>query len=223
MPLENWVQHSAHDRFLYDWQTLIAGVLAVLAAAGTIWATIRSANREIAASQAQTAVAQKQVETTIRLAEKRDADEFDAFRVMLEAAMTRVLAEVAWAKTTYPQLLKPQTEGATPEALTVRQCITKGAFGELRGACVRQRSPLTGEFLGLEMEIDNFALQYEDRLTNASVLVCQQPFSRGLIDSWCSMETQGFGIPLISHRKSPRGAASATPRTSARCQTAQFL
>jgi hypothetical protein len=50
-------------QFLYDWQTLIAGVLAVLAAAGIIWATIKSANREIAASQAQTAVAQKQIET----------------------------------------------------------------------------------------------------------------------------------------------------------------
>src|SRR5271156_3076793 len=101
MPLEDWVQHSAHDRFLYDWQTLIAGVLAV--GAGTIWATIRSANREIAASQAQTAVAQRQIETTVRLAEKRDADEYDAFRAMPEAAMTRVLAEVAWAKKTYPE------------------------------------------------------------------------------------------------------------------------
>jgi hypothetical protein len=71
MPLENWVQHSRVDQFLYDWQTLIAGVLAVVAAAGTIWATIKSANREIAASQAQTDVAQKQIETTIRLAQTR--------------------------------------------------------------------------------------------------------------------------------------------------------
>jgi hypothetical protein len=34
MPLEDWVQHSRVDRFLYDWQTLIAGVLAL--AAGTV-------------------------------------------------------------------------------------------------------------------------------------------------------------------------------------------
>ena len=33
--------------------------------------------------------------------------------------------------------------------------------------------------------------------------LCRHPFSRGLIDPWCKMETQGFGIPLISHRKSP--------------------
>jgi hypothetical protein len=81
---------------------------------------------------------------------------------MLEAAMTRVLAEVAWAKKTYPQILAPEA------ALAVRQCITKGAFGELRAACVRQGSPLTGDFLALECEIDNFALQCEDRYSSTA-------------------------------------------------------
>ena len=32
MPLESWIQHSRVDQFLYDWQTLIAGLLALLAA-----------------------------------------------------------------------------------------------------------------------------------------------------------------------------------------------
>ena len=59
MPLEDWIQHSKVNQFLYDWQTLIAGILAVFAAVGTIWTTVRSAGREIAASQAQTAAAQK--------------------------------------------------------------------------------------------------------------------------------------------------------------------
>jgi hypothetical protein len=49
MPIEDWVHHWIAARFLYDWQTLIAGVLAVLAAAGTILATIKSANPEIKA------------------------------------------------------------------------------------------------------------------------------------------------------------------------------
>jgi hypothetical protein len=62
MPMEDWIQHCVVARFLYDWQTLVAGALAVLAAVGTIWATIKSADREIAASQAQTALAQKQIE-----------------------------------------------------------------------------------------------------------------------------------------------------------------
>jgi hypothetical protein len=142
----------------------------VLAAWRTIRATTKSADREVTASQAQTAVAQKQIETTIQLARNRDEDEYDAFRIMLEAAMTRVLFEAAWAKKTYPQLWT-QTAGSSVEALAVRQCITKGGFTELRGACVRQRSPLTSEFLYLEGEIANFALQTEDRLSNASVII----------------------------------------------------
>jgi hypothetical protein len=162
MPSEDWIQHWKVAQFLYDWQTLIAGALAVLAAAGTIWATIKSANREIAASQAQTAVAQQQIETTIRLARMRDANEEGAFRATLEAAMARVLAEAAWARNVYPNILTQKAD-ASVEALTVRRCITKGAFAELRGACVTQSSPLTGEFLDLEREIDSFALQWEDR------------------------------------------------------------
>jgi hypothetical protein len=41
----------------------------------------------------------------------------------------------------------------------LRQCITKGAFAELRAVCVKQGSPLTGDFLDLEREIDSFAGQ----------------------------------------------------------------
>ena len=161
MPSEDWIQHWKVAQFLYDWQTLIAGVLAVLAAWRTIRATTKSANREIDASKAQTAVAQKEIETTVRLEQDRVASEARAFRVMLEAAMTRVLGEAAWAKKAYPETFKQTTDIMSVNALAVRQCITKGAFAELRDACVRQGSPLTGEFLDLEAQIDNFASQWE--------------------------------------------------------------
>src|SRR5208337_4273249 len=86
MPLEDWIQHCKVTQFLYDWQTLIAGVLAgvlaLLVAWRTIRATIRSANREIAASRAQTAIAQKQIETTLRLEPLRAAREGFAFHAM---------------------------------------------------------------------------------------------------------------------------------------------
>jgi hypothetical protein len=104
MPMEDWIQHSTVARFLYDWQTVIAGVLALLAAFGTIVATMIIARRQIAASReeadrvidatrAQTSVTAAQTETTVRLQRMRDAGEARAFRAMLEAAMTRVLAE----------------------------------------------------------------------------------------------------------------------------------
>ena len=116
----------------------------------------------IAATRAQTAVAQKQIDTTVRLERMRDASEASAFHAMLAAAMARVLDEAAWARKTYPQIFTQTTDGVSVEAVAVRQCITKGAFAELRAACVRQGGPLTGEFLDLEREIDSFARQCED-------------------------------------------------------------
>jgi hypothetical protein len=84
---------------LYHWQTLIAGVLALLAAWLTIRATKRSADREVEASQAQT-------ETTVRLEKERVASEALAFHAMLEAAMKRVLDEADWARKTYASTFK---------------------------------------------------------------------------------------------------------------------
>jgi hypothetical protein len=149
MPLENWVQHHAVAGFFYDWQTLIAGVFAVLAAAGTIWATIKSASREIDASQAQTVVAQRQIETTLRLERIRAAREGYAFSALLEAATGQVLVEAAEAKELW-------TTSGVLAVTAVRQCFKKSAFSEIRAACVRQGGHLTAEFLDLECEIDSF-------------------------------------------------------------------
>jgi hypothetical protein len=146
---------------LDHWQTVIAGVLALAAAWLTIRATKRSADREIEASQAQTAVAQKQIETTVRLEQERVANEALAFRAMLEAAMKRVLDEADWARKNDPYTFE-STAPWSPEAFAVRQRITKGGFAELRAACVRQGGPLTGEFLDLEREIDSFAGQWKE-------------------------------------------------------------
>ena len=56
MPLENWIQHSRVDQFLYDWQTVIAGGLALLAAliavGGSEWRA-RTAVRAMLASEAR--------------------------------------------------------------------------------------------------------------------------------------------------------------------------
>ena len=108
------------------WQTVIAGFAALLAAFGTIWMTSRIANRQIdasreeakrviAATREQTSVTAEQTSTTIYLERMRDATEFRAFHVMLEAAMARVLAEAAWARETYPQYVG-QAQGASIDA-----------------------------------------------------------------------------------------------------------
>jgi hypothetical protein len=175
-----WQFTTWHDLFDH-WQTLIAGVFALVAGLGTIWVTRSTAKRQIAAAhkeakeqiaaaREQTKVTADQTATTVQLERERHASEDRAFYAMLEAAMERVLAEATWLRDTYANLLA-QTAGASSEALVARNSITKGAFAELRAACVRLGSPLTSEFLDLERKVDSFGTQWEDRLTNASVIV----------------------------------------------------
>ena len=68
------------------WQTLIAGLLAVVAAVGTMWATIRSANREIEAAKDQISTAQRQIQVTPRLDRQRNLYETRAFLIALQEA-----------------------------------------------------------------------------------------------------------------------------------------
>jgi hypothetical protein len=129
------------------------------------------------------------------LERERDENEFDAFRVMLEAAMTRVLGEAAWAKKAYPQFFPEREAGiSSPEALTVRQCISKGAFAELRGACVRRGGPWTREFLYLEGEIDNFALQYEEHSSPTAPATRRLGKHAGLAEQLAAIEDKAFTL-----------------------------
>jgi hypothetical protein len=158
MPSEDWIQRWKAAQFLYDWQTLIAGVLALVAAIGTIWATRSAARRQIAASQESTAVAERQIETTIHLEHLRGAREGFAFYAMFEAAMDRVLAEAADARKEFPG----PSPGLERRAYFARTSFSKKAFNELRGACLTHGSRLTEKFLELEKEIDDFASRVMD-------------------------------------------------------------
>ena len=186
---------------LDHWQTLIAGLFALGAALFTVAGTVSSAkrqieasreqadreiaangeaaDREIVASREQVAVAQQQIETTLRLERERDLREAEAFRAVLSAAMTRVIAEVDWVRKFYPRVLE-SSGGQSVAAYTARQSLTKGAFAELRAACLRRGSPLTAEFLDLEREIDNCALQWMERPSSTQQFVVKMGFQNGL-------------------------------------------
>ena len=211
MPLEVWIQHSRVDQFLYDWQNLIAGGLAltagILTVVVTIWAirvtrstakkqidaSREDADRVIAATREQTEVTAKQTETTVRLQQTRDASEASAFHAMLAAAMDRVLAEATWARRTYGNTFTQPPERVSAEALAVRQCITKGAFAELRAVCVRRGGSLTGDFLDLEREIDSFAWQWVDLPAYTQVLV-RYGMHAGLGDQLALIETKAAAL-----------------------------
>ena len=49
--IEGWIQRWKLAQVFYNWQTLIAGVLALLAGFGTVAATMIIARRQIAASR----------------------------------------------------------------------------------------------------------------------------------------------------------------------------
>jgi hypothetical protein len=199
--------------WLDHWQTLAAGLLAMLAAIGTIWVTRSTASKQIAASReqadrmvaaasAQTEATFKQTEATVRLEDLRNASEdlrkaseALAFRAMLAAAMTRVVDEAAWARRTYPRAFTQTTDDVSVEAYAARQCITKGAFTELRTACVRQGGPLTGEFLDLEREIDSYASQVGTyAFLGAAAMPVQKGKHAGLDQQLASIERKATAL-----------------------------
>jgi hypothetical protein len=143
---------------LYDWQTLITGILALIAAFGTIWATIVAANREIAAAQEQTRVAQEQIAVTLRVERQRIARESYAFFAMLEAAMGAVVEDIEAAGEIFAA--ETQRIGESTRAYEARQRVKKTAFAELRSACLRFGGQLTTPFLCLDKAIDDFAAEW---------------------------------------------------------------
>jgi hypothetical protein len=83
------------DRIIENGPSLVAG-------AGAVWATIKSANREIAAAQEQTKAAQRQTAVTREIERRRISREGYAFHAMLEAAMGAVIEDVKAARNLPP-------------------------------------------------------------------------------------------------------------------------
>jgi hypothetical protein len=156
---------SGPHGWLYDWQTLIAGliagVLALLAAGATVWSTIKSADRQIKAAQGQIKAARDQTAVLRDIEDRRLASEGFAFHSMLEAAMERVIEDaqaanaMRWRGTTAPELL---------QAYEARRHIKRTGFVELRSGLLRFGGELTTLFLRLDGEIENFSAQVYTQL-----------------------------------------------------------
>jgi hypothetical protein len=155
--------------WVYDWQTLITGGLALLAGVvtvvGTVWGTLSAANRQvravkaaadrqITAAQEQTAAAQHQTAVMRDMERRRIASEGCAFHAMLEAAMSAIIEDVAAVQTSAP--------ARSAQAYAARQAAFKQAtFAELRVAFIRFGGALTAQFLRLDKEIENFLAEWE--------------------------------------------------------------
>jgi hypothetical protein len=160
--------------WFYTWQTLFAGVLALLAGGLTVWGTLiaakrqvkaanDAANRQIIAAQEQTVAAQHQTAVMRDMERKRIAREGFAFYAMLEAAMGAVVEDVEAARQLPPVPAEhPHWESTTSvQAYDVRQQIKRTGFPELRPAFLRfGGTSLTEKFLRLDKEIEDFSAQY---------------------------------------------------------------
>ena len=144
-------------QFIDHWQTLITGLLALIAGIGTVWATISAAKREISAAQEQTRVAQEQIATTLRIEQQRNAREAWAFYVALEAAMRVTIDDVAAARAIFRG---PDDNSASVLAYDARQRITKSMFPELRAGLLRLGGQLAAPLVSLDSKIDSFAAQW---------------------------------------------------------------
>ncbi len=163
-------------QFVDHWQILITGVLALVAGLGTIWATIASVRREIAANQAQTKVAQDQLETTLRLERRRVARESYAFFAMVDAVMGAVATDANEAR----KIMNDPT--------AARQRVHKAAFPELRNAFLRFGGTLTAKFLELEREIDDYAAQFTEEPSATVGVTIKRGVPEGLSDGLDQIE-----------------------------------
>jgi hypothetical protein len=171
--------------YVYTWQTLIAGLFALVAAAATVWVTIIAANRQVAAAKDQTKAAEHETAVIRDIEDRRLASEAFAFHSMLEAAMGRVIEDaqaakaMRWHGTTGPELL---------EAYEARRRIKRTGFVELRSGLLRFGGELTTLFLGLDGEIENFAAQVYTQLSGPSEVTYGK--TDGLADALARIEQQ---------------------------------
>ena len=111
------------------------------------------------------------------------------------------------------------SERATKQAYEGRQHFSKGAFPELRAACVRYGGRITRDLLELESEIDKFASQTEEGEQFASGRFAQLGLHAGFLDQLGQIEDKatylrgkavaGNGEGECCDRRDRGGAADA--------------
>jgi hypothetical protein len=136
--------------WVHDWQTLVAGLLALLAGGLTVWGTLRAAkrqvkaandaadreikaasdaaNRQITAAQEQTAAAQHQTAVMREIERRRISREGYAFFAMLEAAMASLIEDVQAARKLFLDEVKRDKSGEFPYPATIGTDLSLPAY-----------------------------------------------------------------------------------------------
>jgi hypothetical protein len=141
----------------YDWQSLVAGLLAF----GAGFIAYRGA-----ANQAK--VARDQIAQSQKAERLRIARESYGFAETLRASTALVVEESGEARKLLPNVA-PDDGGSSIPAYEARQRISKTGFSDLRAAFIRLGGELTEPFFRLDALIDRFARQWSlTRIGSAS-------------------------------------------------------
>jgi hypothetical protein len=132
----------------YDWQSLVAGILAL--GAGVV---------AYCGAADQAKVARDQIAQSQKSERRRIARESHAFAETLRASTALVVEEAGEALKLFPNV-PPGDPGQSPEAYAARQRISKTGFSDLRVAFIRLGGELTEQFFRLNAQIDHFADQW---------------------------------------------------------------
>jgi hypothetical protein len=136
---------------LWEWQTLIVGVLALIAGVGTILTTRHAAAEQVGAAQRQT----DEMRTMER---RRIVREAYAFYVMMDAATESVLADVEGARKMIAASTAEPSRDRPRIAYEARTKVKQAGFPELRTACLRYGSQqVTSAFLRLDKTINDLS------------------------------------------------------------------
>jgi hypothetical protein len=128
-------------RWVCDWQTLIAGILAIVGAIGGGWLAYRGAQNQIAEMKRQNA--------DLKLADQRRlAQERKAVAGLLYASVGIVITQIDLARS---GLIDPLP---TPRANAIRQAIGKPGFTYLWKKLGVFEGEIVDAFLNLELGID---------------------------------------------------------------------
>lgn len=173
--------------YVDHWQTLVAGLLALVAAYLTVRGTNKAAGREIAQ-------AQRQIEISLKIERRRTAASGLAFLAGLEAAMEAALTDVEAARGMLAKAKPLAANYFTPVAYEIRQRIKKTGFPELRTACLQFGGQLTKPFLRLDGEIDMFAAAFSDSISTVTGAHFPEGQNDGIESSLNQIEAQAKSL-----------------------------
>ena len=204
-----WPADLTWYKLLTDWGSVIGGSLALARRRGDCLGHHEIGEPRDSGSARATKVAQRQTAVTREIERRRIAREGYAFYAMLEAAMAAVIEDVGAAQNLPPPSATSRNRYSA-EAYTVRQCVKRVGFTELRDRFSSlRRAAVPAQFLQIDKEIEDFAGQWIAPVTSASGFSIPMRVNAGLEEQLERIEQHATAL-----REKAAGGNEAVPAMS---------